>query len=998
MIDSPQRQSLRGLAPLLLCAAALQAATPAAAVTPIWSSVESEVIAVDADYGRTAHVLLEDGSAFMVAAETRRAGLAGTLRLSAGGAVVRGQFGHQPISGGRLTPEAVLATRGDRVLMAMTELDPPRPLVVLLDATGQRLWARPRFGRQARFLANGDVLLAAGNELMRLKGSDGDLLWVRNLLDLRPNPAAVDFQLPVEVGEAIRLSLQFREYTPAGDPQDSAPLLVSVDSASGELQWQRPREPAALPVVEGCAPVRLGADQVHAYFERGATQVDAVIERRDATGARQWATRIPAVAFTQEDEPCAFIATSSLLAFASRDGLPQSTLFALNHDGALQWRRSLPSTSPAVLRPAADGALLVASQQTASSGLVTVAERRRASDGDALWSVEIPGRAVDWRMAGDELHLAWSVDDGATELHLQRRAAASGALLAAQVAVAEGQGLRPADIEILDGTPYAVLAGLGADQRGLRLRRLDPDSGTPVWSQTVQLAEAPLAVTGASLHPGGSGRLVAVLYYQLDRSPAPPESRQAILSIDTGTGALRWQTALARQQLPFVVDSAEAQPTATAAGSVYVRSSVCVNPPTCGETLPRVVRLSAVDGQEVWSVAAPGTLLGVRGADLIVERPGSFNGLAVMGAADGSDLWSQLMPASSFVLAALAVDSGDLHVLRQFSGSGRQRSPLDRRSGTNGIPSWTIDPGPPTASVRGALVARLADGDLLYHARMTGAPDPAVSRPLLARIDGPTGAFEWLNTPAPQTDRFWTVRPIPGANGWARGLRVVGDTFSNVEERYTLTTVNLDSGALGVEHQYAQTYDPPLPSPALGLGFVGTVRNDGSALVENRRVDADGLGLPRIERWPAPGSSRGDLVLRRIGNEQPIRALGPSTEVLLEIDAQTTATVADIGIGFASTVDGLKAQLRGCTLVAGTGSCPTALGSTLDQTLSLGAGARMQLRYEIHDPGFQPRQARPSGARGLFHLDPPFAFGDTDPGNHLAVVQVSLGGMSNGFE
>lgn len=985
-----------------LVAALLAVVPPASATqpTPLWSSAESEVIPLDADYGRTAHVLLDDGSAFMVAAETSRAGLTGTLRLAADGATVPGQFGHQPVSGGRLSPEAVLATRGDRVLLAMAELDPPRPLVVLVDSAGQVLWVRPRFGRQARFLANGDVLLAAGNELMRLKGSDGDLLWVRNLLDLRPNPAAVDFQLPAEVGAAVRLSLHYREYTPAGDPRDPDPLLVSLDSATGVLQWQRQREPAPVPVREACAPVGVGADQVHAYFERAATQVDAVVERRDAKGLRQWATRIPAVAYTQDNEPCALVATSGLLAFASRDGVAESTLFALNHDGALQWRTILPTAAPAVLRPAADGALLVARQQLLAAGFGTVAERRRASDGGALWSVEIPGRAVDWRTLGDELHVAWSVDDGAAELHLQRRAAASGALLTEQLAVAEGLALRPADVEILDGVPYALLAGLDADRRGLRVRRLDPDSGAPLWSQSLQLAEPPLEVSSTSLHAGGSGRLVAVVYYTVDRSPAPPESRQAILSVDTGTGALYWQTAMARQPLPFGPGGAEAQPVATAAGSVYVRSSLCVNPPSCGETLPRVVRLSAVDGAELWSVVSPGHLLGARGADLVVDRGGNFATLALMSATDGSDLWTQLMPANSLLLSALPAASDDLHVLRQVTASGRQRTQLDRRSGVNGSASWTIEPGVPTASVRGALLARLADGDLLLSARMSGAADPAVSRPLLARVDGPTGSLEWLNTPAPQTDRWWTVRPVTSAGSlqWARNLRLVGDSFYNVEERYTLTTVNLDSGAIGVEHQYAQTYDPPLPSPALGTGFVSTVRGDRSALVENRRVDARGIGMPRIERWPAPGTASGDLVLRRVGGEQPIRALGPSTEVVIEVDG-TGAAVDGIGIGFASTVDGLKAQLRACELVVGSGTCPPTLGSALDQTLSLGAGARMRLHYEIHDPEFQPKQARAgNGARGLFHLDPPFAWGDTDPGNQIVVIHVSLGGMSNGFE
>ena len=92
--------------------AALAFATPSfAQITPIWSSTESEVIPFDANYARTEHVLLEDGSAFMVASETSRSGLAGTVHLDADGSTLLGQFGHQPLSGGRLSPETVLATR-----------------------------------------------------------------------------------------------------------------------------------------------------------------------------------------------------------------------------------------------------------------------------------------------------------------------------------------------------------------------------------------------------------------------------------------------------------------------------------------------------------------------------------------------------------------------------------------------------------------------------------------------------------------------------------------------------------------------------------------------------------------------------------------------------------------------------------------------------------------------------------------------------------------------
>ncbi len=976
--------------------AALAFATPSfAQITPIWSSTESEVIPFDANYARTEHVLLEDGSAFMVASETSRSGLAGTVHLDADGSTLLGQFGHQPLSGGRLSPETVLATQGNRVLLAMTELDNTRALVVMVDAAGQIQWVRPRFGREARFLADGDVLLASGNELMRLKGSDGDLVWLRNLLDLRPNPAEVAFQLPAAVGASVPLSLFYRESTLAGGEQFPDPLLVSLDAATGVLEWQRVREAAPARVFESCEPMRLGGDSVHAFFELAAGQTDVVFERRSgANGARVWATRVPAVDYT--DGPCGFVATSSLLALSTRDESAQSTLVALNHAGTVQWRTTLPTPLPAELRAADDGALLVASQQDLPGGFATVAERRRASDGGIDWAVELPGRAVDWRVVGGEVRIAWSVDDGAAELHLQRRVAASGALVEGHMAVAEGLAIRPADLEFIDSIPYAALAGLGAEQRGVRVRRLDPENGAPLWSQQVELSEVPSRVVGVSIQAGSAGRLVVVVNYDGDLGPSPAQSRQAIVSVNADNGALLWQSAMTRVSNP--------QPISASDGSVHVRSQDCLNPPTCTDFIPLVNRLSGIDGSVLWSIPTQANLLGMRGNDLVVQRFGTANLLAALGSFNGGDLWSQTLPTTSQLVATLAITNGDLHSVRQSVVNNRLRTQVERRLAADGAPSWTIEPGAPTATVRSSLMTQLADGDLLLTSRMTGTePDQVgISRPLLARIDGSTGAIEWLQNPSVYNGRWLTVRAVNGATGshqWARSLRIVDDRMISVEERYALTTVALNNGFIGAEHQYAQNYDLPLGSPALGAGLLTGVSFDGTALVENRSVDARGLSMPRLQRWPAPDSDHGDILLRRIGDEEPIRALGSSTDVVIEIEGNSTAAYAGIGIGFASTEDGLKAQLRGCEMVFGSGTCPAQLGSSRDQTLTLGASALMRLRYEIHDPSFQPRQASGGiGARGLFHVDPPYAYGDADLGNNIAVIHVALGGTSNGFE
>lgn len=975
--------------------AALAVATPSfAQITPIWSSTESEVIPYDAQYARTEHVLLDDGSAFMVASETSRPGLAGTLRLGADGEMTLGQFGHRPVSGGRLSPEAVLAASGDRVLLAMTELDNTRALVVLVDSSGQTQWVRPRYGRAARFLANGDVLLAAGNELMRLRGSDGDLVWVRNLLDFSANAFEVSFQLPTTIGDGLPLSLSFAASTPNGPVSYPDPVLVALDVATGELQWRRDREAAPARVFESCAPAKLANNSVHAYFELVGAQVDVVFERRsDADGALLWATRVPAVDYS--DGPCGFVASSTLLALSTREETTQSTLVALSHSGVVLWRTTLPTMLPAELQAAADGALLVASQQLLSAGFGTVAERRRSSDGGIDWAVEIPGgRNVDWRQIGGELRIAWSIDDGAAQLHLQRRNAATGTLIVAHQGQPEGVGLRPTDIEFVGSIPYAVMAGGGADQRGVRVRRLDPDTGAVLWSREIQIDETPGAVVGASVTAGAAARLVVSVSYSLP--DAAPARRQAILSINSDNGDLLWQTA------QFATFSGGAQATVTGDGGVNVRHGDCVNPPGCTQIGELLSRLSEFTGQPVWTVPSSGTTLGSRGIDLIVQRFDTGTSLAALSGASGGDLWSQALPTNSSLLAMQPASNGDLHTARQTLIGGRFRSDVERRLAATGNVLWNVQPGGPTDSVRAPLLTPLPGGDLLLTTRMTATSQPGVSRPLLARIDPISGAIAWQQNPALDNGRWLTVRAVDGAtpsHQWARSLRIIDDIAQVTEERYALTTLALSSGFIGVEHLYGASYDAPMGSPVLGYGLLTGVSFDATARVENRSVDGQGLNWPRLQRWPAPGPHHGDILLRRLGDDQRITALGSSTDVVIEIESNSTAAIAGILVGFASTEDGLKAQLRNCQMVLGTGTCPAQIGSSLDQTVSLGGNAVMRLRYEVHDPDFDPKQARSGdGARGLFHVDPPFAYGDADLGNNIAEIRLALGGTSNGFE
>jgi hypothetical protein len=251
---------------IALATLAWASATAAVQVQPIWSMPITEEIPYDTRYGRAEQTLLADGSAFMVASESNRLGLAGTLRLTATGSFARGQLGHQPQNSGELRPEAVLAKGDSGVLVSMTETGNPRPIVVMLNSNGSVQWAKPRFASQARFL-DGDVLVLSDNELMRLRGSDGELIWLTNLLELVPNPVDVDVRLPqVMVGSSAHMLLFFRHDNSSGNPIYKDPLWATLDIATGAFQiLNAPTQGSAL-WTEACAPVQIGPRQRPCLF------------------------------------------------------------------------------------------------------------------------------------------------------------------------------------------------------------------------------------------------------------------------------------------------------------------------------------------------------------------------------------------------------------------------------------------------------------------------------------------------------------------------------------------------------------------------------------------------------------------------------------------------------------------------------------------------------------------------------------------------------------
>lgn len=962
-----------------------------AQVTPIWSSDLSETVPYPANYGSVVQTLTTSGDALMVAGELDRIGLAGSLLLEAGGATIRGQFGSYGL--GTLRADAALASGPDRVLLRMTErlnwfsVQPPRSIVVMVDLLGQVQWAHARYTDEARFLANGDVVLVSGNEVMRIRGSDGDLLWVRNLLPLLPNAVEAETRLPLTMESSLILGVRLTEEDAGGVRSYPDPVYLALDLQSGNTLWQRQRESSSAADQPACGSVAAGSDAVFAWFEPADDQTDLVFERRRGDdGTRIWLTRVPAVA--QGYSHCALLTANSALAFTAHDPLTgQMTLLALGLDGSLRWRQRQSTEGAAQLLGAANGDLLLASPKLLPGDVRgTLIERRRGADGAVSWRFPVAGRDISWAGLNTELRIAFAaITEGAARLQLRRYDMESGKPLSAQQADSKGLTLRPAQMKMIDGVPYAVATGVGADSRRLRVQRLDPVSGAVVWTRHHTLDIDVGMVNSLQLLGIPQGGLLAVVYFY--RPAEFTRGHQALLWIDRSSGALRWQRSLRAGY------SGE-QYLGAADGSIYLRFGICQDAPLCSQITDRYGRLAATDGSDVWSLPGSVSFRALRGNDLLLSLGASNSVLALLAADDGSELWTQRLPLASNP-AAVALDKGDLITGIPQAGTLPRKVEIERRLAASGAPLWTVRPGAIDDDIETAALSHLANGDVLLSAEFTGseAGQERRVRPLLARISPSDGAVLWTQRPQLQGDLWRDLRVLPGASStqlWARSRRIVDDF--KMQQRFALTAVTLSDGSIGAEHLYASNYDAPLTSPVPILTTLAGVLADGSVQVEQATADALGLWMPRLQRWPGVGTESGDLRLRRSGAPGIITGAGPSTEIEIAIENTASVRVEGITAGFASHDDDLKAQLRSCTLSSGEGRCPENLGSALPQALTLGPNATIRLRYQIHDPDYRPdRSNLLYRSRGLFYADPPYAFGDADLGNNIDVIEVALG-------
>lgn len=499
-------------------------------------------------------------------------------------------------------------------------------------------------------------------------------------------------------------------------------------------------------------------------------------------------------------------------------------------------------------------------------------EHRQALNGLSDWAFPIiTDRAVriDLRYVADELRISHATANGGPgTLKLWRHDVHTGALIDYRQVDAVGKIEAPADIEFIDGVPYAIRSGLGADLRGLAFKRLDPATGAPVWTQTAELADVVQSMDFVDLSRAGNRVLARLGYHR--PTPEADIQRVAWLQFDLSNGELIWQR---NERAPTAV---QWNRVGTEDGSVYVNFDQCLDPPACTHTEVRLARLNALDGSSQWEVLHYIDGSSTRGMDLLGHVGGPY-ATALVSASDGAQLWAQPMGPQEFFPTALALTGGDVAFKREFRSGSMRKVDVSRRLGANGNIVWTQRPGGPADAITGGVISTLPNGDLLLMARFIGdeADQAGLERPLLARMDIANGNLIWTQRPRAVGDRWRSVRAIPGATStaqWALSRRELRQGQVSQDERRSLTTIALADGAIGAEHLYSRSYNTSLPSADQVDVSLMAISPDGNPLVENRSPDRHGLYLPRLEVWPTVGNNVGDVRLQVLDPASPARA------------------------------------------------------------------------------------------------------------------------------
>jgi hypothetical protein len=470
--------------------------------------------------------------------------------------------------------------------------------------------------------------------------------------------------------------------------------------------------------------------------------------------------------------------------------------------------------------------------------------------------------------------------------------------------------------------------------------------------------------------------------------------------LDRASGATLW-----RREASASLGFAPVSVRDAGADGVLLSLTPCAADGSCAPSASEVLRrVSPQDGATVWEQPLSSPRAAFADGEVIAftfGQNGGFNEWRRLEGATGATVWTRTVFQAVAGGEILAADAGVIAV--DALGASTPEVTV-RRFDVADATVWILRAGTFGEGVVEPLLRRAVNGMPLLAAQLqVPAPAPAGStRPLLQLIDPATSGTLLAVRPVLTGDRKWILQPIEASDPAAtqqplQSTRNGDGSFRPQFVRVGLARLDLAGGSLGGEHLVESRFDPPLLTNAQTT-LVRTTP-DGDILATDLRSGPDGLPRRRLMRLSAPADGQGDLQVRLRAPEFPFEGFGPSRRIEIEIENAGTTRASDALFGVLPTPfnDNSVARLLGCTVVAGTGTCPADVSL---RRVTLDPGATVRLAWEVFPGAFSnaPPSTIPRLSALRAYVDAPWGYADTEPGNNVVDFSLRLGAFGDDFE
>jgi hypothetical protein len=327
---------------------------------------------------------------------------------------------------------------------------------------------------------------------------------------------------------------------------------------------------------------------------------------------------------------------------------------------------------------------------------------------------------------------------------------------------------------------------------------------------------------------------------------------------------------------------------------------------------------------------------------------------------------------------------------------------LRRLRGADGQLAWGTELGTATDPIASLLGATVEPDDALVigAARQRGTG----RAPLAAVLDAATGEprYEFRPPGGPPLPLWWTLRPIHSDRSdefwfisdrseFSRAL-IPRITDAQISLRRLRSTGWAWSGDYVLHRQQGE-----IQPPRFGLTPLGRTA-DGGFVASHGVLLGRRAAATEVLRLAPPSELATNLRIRPLAEALPLRGLGPTREVRVEIENAGPSAATDARVRLMRALVGAAMlTLRSCEPIAGAASCdPDGIGSEEGARVSLEPGAVLALTLEAFAPDWGGTGGSISEA--LLAVDTPYPLAESDLSDNQLLVRFDLASFADGFE